>query len=63
MRRTTSIAIVLIPLLAVIPSRTQTQDIGDIDAVKQVEQTMGSAMVAGDINTLSQIYADNFATI
>ncbi len=63
MRRTTSIAIVLIPLLAVIPSRTQTKDIGDIDAVKQVEQTMGSAMVAGDINTLSQIYADNFATI
>jgi hypothetical protein len=41
MRRTTSIAIVLIPLLAVIPSRTQTKDIGDIDAVKQVEQTMG----------------------
>jgi len=63
MRRTTSIAIVLIPLLAVIPSRTQTKDIGDIDAVKQVEQTMGSAMVAGDINTLSQLYADNFATI
>jgi ketosteroid isomerase-like protein len=63
MRRTTSIAIVLIPLLAVIPSRTQTKDIIDIDAVKQVEQTMGSAMVAGDINTLSQIYADNFATI
>lgn len=63
MRRTTSIAIVLIPLLAVIPSRTETKDIGDIDAVKQVEQTMGSAMVAGDINTLSQIYADNFATI
>ena len=63
MRRTTSIATALIPLLAVIPSRTQTKDLGDIDAVKQVEQTMGSAMVAGDINTLSQIYADNFATV
>ena len=43
----------------VIP-RELTKDIGDIDAVKQVETT-GTAMVAGDINTLSQIYADNFA--
>jgi len=63
MRRTTSIAIVLISLLAIIPSRSQTKNIGDIEAVKQVEQTMGSAMVAGDVNTLNQIYADNFATI
>jgi ketosteroid isomerase-like protein len=63
MRCTTSMVIVLISLMAFIPSRTQTKDIGDIDAVKQVEQTMGSAMVAGDVDKLNQIYADNFATI
>ncbi|HEY1471911.1 MAG TPA: nuclear transport factor 2 family protein [Candidatus Acidoferrum sp.] len=63
MRRTTSIAIVLISLMVVIPSQTQTKNISDIDAVKQVEQTMGSAMVAGDVDELNQIYADNFATI
>jgi hypothetical protein len=34
-----------------------------IDAVKQVEQDMGKAMVAGDIDKLNQIYADDFATI
>jgi ketosteroid isomerase-like protein len=55
--------IALISLIAVIPARTQTNDASDIDAVKQVEQTMGSAMVAGDVDTLKQIYADNFATI
>jgi ketosteroid isomerase-like protein len=55
--------IALIPLIAVIPARTQTKDASDIDAVKQVEQTMESAMVAGDVDKLKQIYADNFATI
>jgi ketosteroid isomerase-like protein len=49
--------------MVVIPSQTQTKNISDIDAVKQVEQTMGSAMVAGDVDELNQIYADNFATI
>lgn len=55
--------IALISLIAVIPARTQTKDASDIDAVKQVEQTMGSAMVAGDVDKLKQIYADNFATV
>lgn len=55
--------IVLISLMAAIPAQTQTNDRSDIDAVKQVEQTMGSAMVAGDVHQLSQIYADNFATV
>jgi ketosteroid isomerase-like protein len=55
--------IVLISLIAFIPSQTQAQDTSDVDAVKQVEQTMGSAMLAGDIDKLNQIYADNFATI
>jgi ketosteroid isomerase-like protein len=63
MRRTTSIAIVGISLLAAIPSQTQTKDVGDIDAIKQVEQTMGTAMVAGDVDKLNQIYADNFVTV
>jgi ketosteroid isomerase-like protein len=63
MLRTTSIATLLISLLAVIPSRAQAKDSRDIDAVKQVEQGMGKAMVAGDIDKLSQIYADDFATI
>jgi ketosteroid isomerase-like protein len=63
MRRTTSIVIVLISLIAFMPLRTQGKDTGDIDAIKQLEQTMGSAMVAGDIEKLSQIYADGFATV
>jgi ketosteroid isomerase-like protein len=63
MRRTTSMVIGLISLMASIPSQTQAKDTSDVDAVKQVEQTMGSAMVAGDVDKLNQIYADNFATI
>jgi len=62
-RRTTSMVIVLISLVAFIPSKTQAKDTSDVDAVRQVEQNMGSAMVAGDIEKLKQIYADNFATI
>jgi ketosteroid isomerase-like protein len=34
-----------------------------VNAVKQLEQDMGDAMVRGDIGTLNQIYADDFATI
>ena len=63
MRRTTSMVIVLLSLVAFIPSQTQATDASDVDAVKQVEQTMGSAMVAGNVDKLNQIYADNFATI
>ena len=63
MRPTTILAIPLISLMAVIPAQTQTKDASDIEAVKQVEQTMGSAMIAGDIDKLSQLYADNYATV
>ena len=63
MRRTANMVIVLISLITSIPSQPQVKDTGDVDAVKQVEQTMGSAMVAGDVDKLKQIYADNFATI
>jgi ketosteroid isomerase-like protein len=62
MRRTTTMVIVLISLMAFIP-QTQAKYSSDVDAVKQVEQTMGSAMVAGDVDKLSQIYADDFATM
>jgi ketosteroid isomerase-like protein len=50
------------PVLADSP-KSQPKDQAVIDAVKQVEQDMGKAMVAGDINKLDQIYADDFATI
>lgn len=63
MRPTTSLAMLLFSLMAVIPARTQTKDASDIEAVKQVEQTMGSALIAGDIDKLSHIYADNYATV
>lgn len=63
MRRATSMVIVLISLMAFIPSQTQAKDTSDVEAVKQVEQDMGKAMVAGDIQRLNQIYADDFATV
>ena len=62
MRRKTSMVIVLISLMAFIP-QIQAKDSSDVDEVKQIEQTMGSAMVAGDVDKLSQIYADDFATM
>ena len=43
--------------------KAQSKDPALIDAVKQVELDMGKAKVAGDIDKLSQIYADDFATI
>lgn len=38
-------------------------DSSDIDAIKQLGQDMGNAMVAGDIEKLNQIYADDWATV
>ena len=43
--------------------KTQSRDPVVIGAVKQVGQDMGDAMVAGDIDKLNQIYADDWATI
>ena len=40
-----------------------SQDPTDISAIKQLEQDMGDAMVRVDIDRLSQIYADDFATL
>ena len=50
------------PVLAGSP-RASSKDPAAIDAVKQVAQDMGDAMVAGDVNKLSQIYGDDFAEI
>jgi ketosteroid isomerase-like protein len=40
-----------------------SKDPTDINAVTQLEQDMGDAMVRADIDKLNQIYADDFATI
>jgi len=34
-----------------------------VDTIKQIEQDMGSAMVAGDVDKLSQIYGDDFVAV
>ena len=62
MYRTASIVVVLVSLLAVIPSPAQSADPGDLAAVRQVEDSMGKAMVAGNVDQLSRIYADDFAS-
>jgi ketosteroid isomerase-like protein len=43
--------------------KAQSKDPVVIDAVKQVGQDMGDAMVAGDVDKLNQIYADDWATV
>jgi ketosteroid isomerase-like protein len=40
-----------------------SKDPTDVNAVKQLEQDMGDAMVRLDIYKLNQIYAEDFATI
>ena len=42
---------------------TPASDSADVDAIKQIGQDMGNAMVAGDIDKLNQIYADDWATV
>lgn len=63
MQRTRSIVFVLISLMAFIPPQAQPKDISDVDTIKQLEQDIGDAMVAGDIDKLNQIYADDWATV
>jgi uncharacterized protein (TIGR02246 family) len=43
--------------------KAQSKDAVVIDAVKQVGQDMGDAMVAGDMDKLKQIFADDWATV
>jgi ketosteroid isomerase-like protein len=40
-----------------------SKDPAAVDTIKQLEQDMGNAMVAGDIDKLYQIYTDDFATV
>jgi ketosteroid isomerase-like protein len=40
-----------------------SEDPTAVNAVKQLEQDMGDAMVRVDIDRLNQIYADDFATV
>jgi uncharacterized protein (TIGR02246 family) len=40
-----------------------SNDPAAVAAIKQLEQDMGNAMVAGDIDKLNQIFADDWATI
>lgn len=61
--RCTTIVVVLISLMAFIPSQAQTRDKSAVDTIKQLEQEIGNAMVAADIDKLNQIYADDWATV
>src|SRR5438093_6024748 len=45
------------------PLEAPSNDPAAVDAVKQVGQNMGDAMVAGDIDKLNQIFADDWATV
>jgi ketosteroid isomerase-like protein len=49
--------------VGVVGAPQPSQDSSDLNAIKQLEQDMGDAMVRGDIDRLGQIYADDFATI
>jgi ketosteroid isomerase-like protein len=40
-----------------------SSDASEVNAVRQVEQEMGDAMMRLDVEKLSQIYADDFATL
>jgi len=44
-------------------SNAPASDPTAVDTIKQLEQDMGNAMVAGEVDKLSQIYADNFASV
>src|SRR5437870_3186955 len=43
--------------------KAQFNDPAAVDAVKQVAQDTGDAMVAGDVDKLNQIYADDWASV
>src|SRR5262249_36980260 len=48
---------------APISAPAPTNDPTDVAAVRQIGQDMGDAMVAGDIEKLNEIFADDWATI
>ena len=45
------------------PLEAPSNDPAAVDAVKQVGQEMGKAMMASDIEKLNQIFADDWATV
>src|SRR2546430_2307640 len=45
------------------PLEAPSNDPAAVGAVKQVGQDMGDAMVAGDIDKLNQLFADDWATV
>jgi ketosteroid isomerase-like protein len=45
------------------PLEAPSNDLAVVGAVKQVGQDMGDAMVAGDMDKLNQIFADDWATV
>jgi ketosteroid isomerase-like protein len=60
----------LAPILFVLSTSTvlaappqPSNDPSAVKAIKQLEQDMGEAMVRGDLAKLSEIYADDFATV
>ncbi|HET6181007.1 MAG TPA: nuclear transport factor 2 family protein [Candidatus Sulfotelmatobacter sp.] len=63
MRRTTNISVVLIFLMTFIPSQAHPKDASAVDTIKQLEQDMGDATIAGDIDKLNQLYADDWTTV
>jgi ketosteroid isomerase-like protein len=44
-------------------TNTPAGDPAVVDTVKKIEQDMGIAMVAGDVDKLSQVYGDDFAAV
>src|SRR4051812_9605743 len=50
-------------LVSAEPPKAPSEDPAVIDAVKQVAEDMGDAMVAGDMDKLKQIFAEDWATV
>lgn len=46
-----------------VSAQTSSSNPTDVDAVKQVGQAMGDAMIALDAETLDRIFADDWATV
>lgn len=64
MRKSQWFALLLFPtLLSGASAQPSLNDPRDVAAIKNIGREMGDAMVAGDVGKLSQIYADDFATI
>jgi len=49
--------------VGIVLAKAQSKEPTAVDAIKQLEQDIGSAMVAGDIEKLNRIYADDLAAI